>query len=81
MRESLKFMWNLEENSNKNFELFLYRQQFRRCYYGDTDVAIMCKHFISLFNHQIQPKNVLVELPITRDMYRADGSFISKFVS
>lgn len=26
VQESLEFIWNLEEKSNKNFELFLYRQ-------------------------------------------------------
>ena len=34
VRESLEFIWKLEENSNKNFEFFLYRQQFLRCYYA-----------------------------------------------
>jgi hypothetical protein len=56
LRESLEFIWNLEEKSNKNFELFLYKQQFRRCYYAETYITIMHKHFFSLFNYQIQPK-------------------------
>ena len=28
VQESLEFIWNREETSNTNFELFLYRQNF-----------------------------------------------------
>lgn len=56
VQESLEFIWNLEEKSNKNFELFLYRQQFLRRYYAQNDATIMYKLFIILFNHRIQPK-------------------------
>jgi hypothetical protein len=60
VQEPLEFIWNLEEKSNKNFELFLYRQQFLRRYYAQNGATIMFKLFIILFNHRIQPKNVLV---------------------